>query len=105
MDGNVWSGRAQTPAKENRGGAMMAITNKILRALILTTFLVAISFAIAATASAQTTWVANGNNINNTNTGNVGIGTTAPLSALHVASETFTRGITASYHFDTPSAS
>jgi hypothetical protein len=37
-------------------------------------------------AIAQTPpWTTNGANINNTNTGNVGIGTTAPEAALHVA--------------------
>lgn len=32
-------------------------------------------------------WVANGNNINSTNTGNVGIGTTTPSSKLHAAGD------------------
>ncbi len=30
-------------------------------------------------------WTTNGNNINNTNTGNVGIGTTSPTAKLHVS--------------------
>ena len=29
-------------------------------------------------------WATNGNDINNTNTGNVGVGTTTPASKLHV---------------------
>jgi hypothetical protein len=34
---------------------------------------------------AQAQWATNGNNINNTNAGNVGVGTTTPGSKLHVA--------------------
>lgn len=36
-------------------------------------------------ALAQSQWTTNGNNINNTNTGNVGIGTSNPQSLLHLA--------------------
>jgi hypothetical protein len=43
----------------------------------------------ASNASAQcTTWAVNGNNINNCNSGNVGIGTTNPASTLHVVTST-----------------
>src|SRR5437763_878357 len=30
-------------------------------------------------------WTTNGNNINNTNTGNVGVGTTSPQATLHIS--------------------
>jgi hypothetical protein len=43
-------------------------------------FAAVIVFAAAGNASAQ--WTTNGNNINNTNTGNVGIGTTSPAGKL-----------------------
>ncbi len=39
-------------------------------------------FGQAGTINAQ--WATNGNNINNTNSGNVGIGTTSPASPLEV---------------------
>jgi hypothetical protein len=46
-------------------------------------------------------WVTNGNNINNTNTGNVGIGTTDPLSymKLHVVGPILSSGPLASHVF------
>ncbi|HVF56824.1 MAG TPA: hypothetical protein VM934_11780 [Pyrinomonadaceae bacterium] len=48
-------------------------------------------------ASAQP-WVTNGTNINNTNTRNVGIGTTTPASKLHVVGDiTVTGNINAKY--------
>ena len=39
-------------------------------------------------ANASSLWAVNGNDINNTNTGNVGIGTTTPTSKLHIESAT-----------------
>src|ERR1041385_3277615 len=48
-------------------------------------FLLAIVFATAQPAGAQQPpWATSGNNINNTNTGNVGIGTTTPGVKLEV---------------------
>jgi hypothetical protein len=47
-------------------------------------FLLAFAFMLAQPDKAQAQWVTNGNNINNTNTGNVGIGTTTPSTKLHV---------------------
>src|SRR5438132_2693698 len=38
----------------------------------------------AATVSVHAQWATNGNNINNTNSGNVGVGTTNPFTKLHV---------------------
>lgn len=52
------------------------------------------------TATAQWTTPDAAQNINNTNTGNVGVGTTTPVSPLHIASESTagTRGMTGSQH-------
>lgn len=48
--------------------------------------LVAVALVLALGCFAETTaqWATNGNDINSTNTGNVGIGTTAPAAKLHV---------------------
>src|SRR5258705_2517948 len=64
---------------------------RILRSQFLTLALISlVLIAIQATpASAQ--WTTNGNNINNTNSGNVGIGTTTPGSKLHVYDASGTR--------------
>ena len=53
---------------------------RYVRTAVLLSALVALT---STTAVAQ--WTTNGNNINNTNTGNVGVGTTAPATKLHVA--------------------
>ncbi|HXQ71602.1 MAG TPA: hypothetical protein VN844_13995, partial [Pyrinomonadaceae bacterium] len=55
-------------------------------------FTLAILFASPQTAHGQ--WTTNGNNINNTNSGNVGVGTTSPGSKLTVT--TNTAGVTGS---------
>jgi trimeric autotransporter adhesin len=45
---------------------------------------------IVAGGSSSSPWATTGNNINNTNTGNVGIGVTAPTAALHLKAGTAT---------------
>ncbi|MCF7812805.1 tail fiber domain-containing protein [Candidatus Gracilibacteria bacterium] len=42
---------------------------------------------VDSAASGGTLWAASGNNVYNTNSGNVGIGTTLPLEALHINGE------------------
>lgn len=76
----------------------------ILRQIVRAALLLVILFAITRSAGAQSQWTTNGNNINNTNTGNAGIGTTNPLAFLHVASTSnatsYSRGIVLSQHTD-----
>jgi hypothetical protein len=45
-------------------------------------------------AASGTGWALNGNNINNNNTGNVGIGVNIPLYKLSVVTPTFAYGLT-----------
>lgn len=47
-------------------------------------WLLLFAIMVAQPDKAEAQWVANGNNINNTNSGNVGIGTTTPASKLDV---------------------
>ncbi|MGA9767575.1 MAG: hypothetical protein WBV94_00935 [Blastocatellia bacterium] len=54
------------------------------RQSIWAAFLLAFAFMVAQPDKAQAQWVTNGNNINNTNTGNVGIGTSTPAFPLDV---------------------
>lgn len=49
-----------------------------------TTQLLSVPYALYAENVANTDWLKNGNNINNSNTGNVGIGTNTPNSKLEV---------------------
>ena len=58
------------------------LTHRQLRARILVILAAIMLFAWSESARAQ--WTTNGNNINNTNTGNVGIGTTSPATLLEV---------------------
>jgi hypothetical protein len=51
-------------------------------------FAVAIMFAQPQTIVAQTPWTTSGNNIYNTNTGNVGIGTSTPQTNVHISTST-----------------
>jgi hypothetical protein len=61
-----------------RGGATIYWT--------IATVFMALAFIFVQPGSAQGQWATNGNNINNTNTGNVGIGTTVPNSLLTINS-------------------
>ncbi|HET8782389.1 MAG TPA: hypothetical protein VFM63_08225 [Pyrinomonadaceae bacterium] len=54
-----------------------------LRSIGLRLFALLLLAFLPGSAAAQ--WTTNGNNINNTNSGNVGVGTTAPNAKLHVA--------------------
>jgi hypothetical protein len=49
--------------------------------------LAAVAMIVSLDASAQ--WITNGTNINNTNSGNVGIGTASPAGKLHIGGSTF----------------
>jgi hypothetical protein len=63
--------------KHVRGGARSYWT--------IFTIFTALAFIFVQPGSAQGQWATSGNNINNTNPGNVGVGTTSPGSKLHVA--------------------
>jgi hypothetical protein len=54
------------------------------RVYLLAAFALTILLGLSDDILAQSQWTTNGNNINNTNTGNVGIGTTNPQSKLDV---------------------
>lgn len=49
--------------------------------------LLAVAMIVSLDASAQ--WATSGTNINNTNTGNVGVGTATPTAKLHIVGTTF----------------
>lgn len=67
--------------------AALQITNNASTGRVLTSDAVGnASWADAPTATAY--WAASGNNIYNTNTGNIGIGTNNPLARLHVIDST-----------------
>lgn len=70
------------------------------KATLISTMALAGVLLIGLPATAvQAQWTTNGNDISNSNSGNVGIGTSAPVSRLHVATEaTGTRGITSAQH-------
>jgi hypothetical protein len=62
----------------------------------ITTIFMVLAFIFVQPGSAQGQWATNGNNINNTNPGNVGIGTINPQTSLHVSTastNTAARGI------------
>src|SRR6185436_9048131 len=48
------------------------------------TKMLSVPFALYSAMSASSYWTANGNNINNINSGNVGINTTSPEAKLHI---------------------
>jgi hypothetical protein len=51
---------------------------------IMTMILIGFGLVVLQSSTVQAQWATNGNNINNTNTGNVGIGTTTPAYPLDV---------------------
>jgi hypothetical protein len=53
---------------------------------IMTMVLAGFVLVLVQSSTVHAQWITNGNNINNTNTGNVGIGTTSPGSLLHLNS-------------------
>ena len=55
-----------------------------LRVYLLAAFALTMLLGLPAGVSAQNEWTTNGNNINNTNTGNVGVGTTGPDRKLDI---------------------
>jgi len=63
--------------------------------LLLARIVASVALLLIGTVAVQAQWTTNGTNINNTNTGNVGVGTTAPWSPFTVVAPTGTRnGIT-----------
>ena len=56
----------------------------LLWVYLLTAFALTILLGFSNDVLAQSQWTTNGNNINNTNTGNVGIGTTTPAASLNI---------------------
>lgn len=64
-----------------------------LRHGIRAAFFLALAFMTIQPADAQTQWVTNGNNINTTNTGNVGIGTAMPPTKLWVVDNSAEIGV------------
>src|SRR5262249_27847406 len=69
---------------------------KDLRSTVLPVFALVLLAFLPASAAAQ--WATTGNDINNTNTGNVGVGTTTPAAKLHVAGGIYsTTGIDSAY--------
>lgn len=63
------------------------------RHVIWAAFLLASALVLAQPGKAQAQqWVTNGNNINNTNSGNVGIGTPSPAYNLQVVGQIFASG-------------
>src|SRR5712691_2254669 len=54
---------------------------------ISTLITLVVIFLLGCSQHALGQWATNGNNINNTNTGNVGIGTTAPGSRLEIRND------------------
>jgi hypothetical protein len=57
------------------------------RSILLAAALLLLAHALFGPAEARAQWTTNGNNISNTNTGNVGVGTANPEVGLHVATE------------------
>jgi hypothetical protein len=55
-----------------------------LRVFLLAAFVMMLLLGLPDRTLAQSQWTTNGNNINNTNTGNVGIGTASPTDKLEV---------------------
>ncbi len=66
-----------------------------LRAYLLAAFALTMWLGLSNGVMAQGQWTTNGNNINNTNTGNVGIGTTTPGSKLDLQAGSLNTGSSA----------
>lgn len=62
----------------------MSITRQQRMPVLLSTALLIMMWAFIQPQNTPAQWTTNGNNINNTNTGNVGIGTTTPSGKLHI---------------------
>jgi hypothetical protein len=60
-------------------------TNFRLNAFLIALILVGCVLILPGNVRAQGQWTTNGNNINNTNSGNVGIGTTSPTAKLEIS--------------------
>jgi hypothetical protein len=54
------------------------------RAQLLAAFALTVLLGVSDAALAQSQWTTNGNNIHNTNSGNVGVGTNTPLDVLEI---------------------
>jgi hypothetical protein len=59
---------------------------------IMTMVLAGFVLVVLQSSTVQAQWATNGNNINNTNTGNVGIGTASPAVQLHVINSSTAQG-------------
>jgi hypothetical protein len=70
--------------KMNRDKQSGRCASSQLRVQLLAALALMILPGLSEAAFAQSQWTTNGNNINNTNTGNVGIGTNAPIDLLEV---------------------
>ncbi|HYO91784.1 MAG TPA: hypothetical protein VEQ40_09115, partial [Pyrinomonadaceae bacterium] len=55
--------------------------------MLTTLFLLVLTGAFVRPTNAPAQWTTNGNNINNTNTGNVGIGTSSPAYPLQISKD------------------
>ena len=62
--------------------------------------LAALGFTVIVPLPAQAQWSINGNDISNSNSGNVGIGITTPSTKLHIVAEDASRGITNDYYIN-----
>jgi hypothetical protein len=62
----------------------LARSKAMFSSRILMAVLTGLVLVILQSSTIYAQWTTNGNNINNTNTGNVGIGTATPTAKLHV---------------------
>lgn len=64
----------------------------VLRVYLLAAFALTIWLGVANSTLAQSQWTTNGNDISNTNTGNVGVGTPAPYNRFHATAVLYNTG-------------